>query len=87
MEEKPSKTELLGIILKMLLLIGFTVAILSSCAAEVHLSSDPLIVEHRLDLASILPYCQNMCLVNPTPDVCTTNCVNNFLEILGSITR
>lgn len=59
--------------------------LLSSCG--IHVSSDPVIVEHRIDLASIEPYCRTLCVEDPDVEVCTKKCVNNFLDILGNASR
>jgi len=61
------------------------VLLLSSCG--IHISSDPLIVKHELDLSALRPYCEDKCKNDADKEACTINCINDFLEALGNVSR
>lgn len=58
--------------------------LLSGCG--VHLSSDPIIVTHKIDISLIEPICSDKCKNDVNPDACTTQCINDFLLTLTGIT-
>lgn len=55
--------------------------LLSGCG--IHITSDPIIVVHKLDLSLIEPLCKERCASSVDVASCTTKCVNDFLAMLG----
>lgn len=53
---------------------------------DLHISSDPVIVKHQLDLSSILPYCEKKCEYQFDQVTCINDCIYNLMETLGGIT-
>jgi hypothetical protein len=58
--------------------------ILSGCG--IHVTSDPIIVTHKLDLSAIAPYCKDKCAADINVQICTDKCITDFLAALGGIT-
>jgi len=54
--------------------------LLSGCG--IHVTSDPIIVTHKLDLSLVRPYCEQKC---NNDAACVTTCINDFLLTLGSV--
>ena len=59
--------------------------LLTACANELHVSSDPVAVIVKLDMSSIMPYCQDRCKADPAPNTCIDKCVSDFLAALAGI--
>lgn len=61
-------------------LLFLTMLTLTSCG--VHISADPIVVKHEIDIAGISEYCRNSCLNAVDPDVCTNTCVLNTIAAI-----
>jgi hypothetical protein len=61
------------------------IALLFLSGCGIHISSDPIIVTHKLDLSLIEPLCKERCINDIDPTFCTAKCVNDFLLTLGGV--
>jgi hypothetical protein len=66
--------------MKWLLLLAVLASLLG---CGIHVTSDPIIVTHTLDLSLVRPYCEQKCNYDAT---CVTTCINDFLLTLSGVT-
>lgn len=58
--------------------------LLAGCG-DIHVTSDPVIVEHRLDMSQIQPMCEKRCVNDINPDACIIECIDLFLALLTGV--
>ena len=63
----------------------FVLLCLTGCTETVHVTSDPIIVTHTIDLSLIKPACENQCKNDVDVSGCVTTCINNFLLTLAGV--